>query len=62
MDYLLISGIQHFVFCKRQWGLIYIEKIWKENFKTFKGNEFHKDIFFTENLVEDLKLILQKSF
>lgn len=24
-DYLLISGIQHFMFCRRQWALIHIE-------------------------------------
>ena len=23
-DYLMISGIQHFRFCKRQWALIHI--------------------------------------
>ncbi len=29
-DYLLISGLQHFEFCKRQWALIHIEQIWKK--------------------------------
>ena len=24
-DYLMISGIQHFEFCRRQWALIHIE-------------------------------------
>lgn len=24
-DYLMISGIQHFVFCRRQWALIHVE-------------------------------------
>ena len=29
-DYLLISGIQHFIFCRRQWALIHIEQLWEE--------------------------------
>ena len=24
-DYLMISGIQHFKFCRRQWALIHVE-------------------------------------
>ena len=24
-DYLLMSGIQHFSFCRRQWALIHLE-------------------------------------
>jgi CRISPR-associated exonuclease Cas4 len=30
-DYLMISGIQHFKFCRRQWALIHIEQQWAEN-------------------------------
>ena len=26
-DYLLLSGIQHFAFCRRQWALIHIEQL-----------------------------------
>lgn len=44
MDYLMISGIQHFVFCPRQWALIHIEQIWKDNVKTFKGHKFHEKV------------------
>lgn len=40
----MISGIQHFGFCPRQWAFIHIEQIWKDNVKTFKGNEFHKKV------------------
>lgn len=41
-DYLLLSGIQHFAFCKRQWALIHIEQEWKENFLTVEGNHMHE--------------------
>ena len=33
-DYLMISGIQHFKFCRRQWALIHIEQQWAENVHT----------------------------
>lgn len=41
-DYLLLSGIQHFVFCRRQWALIHIEKMWAENLYTVEGNILHE--------------------
>lgn len=40
-DFLMISGIQHFSFCPRQWALIHIEQAWSENVKTMEGNIVH---------------------
>ena len=33
-SYLLMSGIQHFCFCRRQWALIHLEQQWAENLRT----------------------------
>ena len=41
-DYLMLSGIQHFSFCRRQWALIHIEQQWDENLRTVEGNLFHR--------------------
>lgn len=41
-DYLQISGLQHFVFCQRQWALIHIEKQWSDNLRTVEGEMMHK--------------------
>lgn len=41
MDYLQIAGIQHFVFCRRQWALIHIEQQWAENYFTIDGSIKH---------------------
>jgi len=41
-EYLLLSGIQHFQFCKRQWALIHIEQQWEENVKTVEGQHVHE--------------------
>ncbi|MEG1738577.1 MAG: CRISPR-associated protein Cas4 [Odoribacter sp.] len=50
-DYLMLSGIQHFEFCRRQWALIHIEQQWEENLRTVEGNIMHEkahDGLFTE--------------
>lgn len=41
-DYLMISGIQHFLFCRRQWALIHIEQQWQENVLTLEGQYLHE--------------------
>ena len=41
-EYLMLSGIQHFSFCRRQWALIHLEQQWDENLRTVEGNLFHK--------------------
>ncbi len=50
-ELLPLSGIQHFLFCRRQWALIHVEQQWKENALTVEGRLLHKrtdDPFFTE--------------
>jgi CRISPR-associated exonuclease Cas4 len=42
-DYLLLSGIQHFAFCRRQWALIHIEQQWAENYRTMDGHIIHQN-------------------
>lgn len=41
-DYLPLSGIQHFAFCRRQWALIHIENQWAENERTVDGIIMHE--------------------
>lgn len=40
-DWLQLSGLQHFAFCRRQWALIHIENQWAENYRTVDGNIMH---------------------
>lgn len=50
-EWLPLSGIQHFVFCRRQWALIFIEQQWQENALTAEGRIMHHradDPFLTE--------------
>lgn len=41
---LMLSGIQHFVFCPRQWALIHIEQQWAENQLTVEGENLHSRV------------------
>lgn len=41
-DYLPLSGLQHFIFCRRQWALIHIEQQWAENLRTTEGELMHE--------------------
>lgn len=40
----MLSGIQHFAFCRRQWALIHIEQQWEENVRTMDGNLMHERV------------------
>jgi CRISPR-associated exonuclease Cas4 len=41
-DLLPLSGLQHLIFCERQWALIHIEQIWEENRLTAEGRVLHE--------------------
>ena len=43
-DYLMLSGVQHFAFCRRQWALIHVERLWEENLRTMDGNILHERV------------------
>ena len=43
-EYLQLSGIQHFLYCRRQWALIHIEQQWCENGLTTDGMLFHSRV------------------
>ena len=42
-DFLQLSGLQHFKFCRRQWALIHIENQWAENLRTVDGAILHQN-------------------
>lgn len=58
-EYLLMSGIQHFAFCPRQWALIHIEQQWAENVRTVEGQQLHEhtDDPFSDETRHDVKEI-----
>ena len=40
-DWLALSGLQHFAFCRRQWALIHIQQQWEDNYLTTAGSLEH---------------------
>lgn len=43
-DFLMISGLEHFAFCRRQCALIHVEQLWKENTLTLEGHYMHERV------------------
>lgn len=49
---LQLSGIQHYMFCPRQWALIHLEQVWADNYLTAEGSLLHQNVdnpFFRES-------------
>lgn len=43
-NFIQLSALQHFVFCKRQCALIHIEQSWHENVLTAEGRVMHENV------------------
>lgn len=41
-EFLQLSGLQHYLYCPRQWALIHVEQQWVENVHTILGNIMHQ--------------------
>ena len=60
-DYLLLSGIQHYAFCPRQWALIHIEDLWQENYLTASGRILHEKAHSGDQVEKRGDLIILRS-
>jgi CRISPR-associated exonuclease Cas4 len=43
-ELLPLSGLQHLLYCERQWALIHIERQWEENRLTAQGRSLHRTV------------------
>ncbi|MDR2793833.1 MAG: CRISPR-associated protein Cas4 [Treponema sp.] len=43
-DLIVISALQHGLFCERQYALIYLEQVWEENRFTAEGEVLHERV------------------
>jgi CRISPR-associated exonuclease Cas4 len=43
-DWLMISALQHYAYCPRQFALIHIEQVWEENHFTAHGRLLHERV------------------
>ena len=44
-----IRSIQHFMYCKRRWGLLEINNDWEENVLVIKANLIHENVHSKEH-------------
>lgn len=54
-EFLMLSGIQHFAFCRRQWALIHIEQQWAENYRTIDGQIFMRMHIMVHSLKQEME-------
>jgi len=59
-DYLQLSGIQHFAFCRRQWALIHLENQWNENLRTVQGRILHNNVHDSESFEKRGSLLISR--
>lgn len=43
-DYIMISALQHYLFCPRQCALIHLDQYWSENLLTASGRVMHERV------------------
>jgi CRISPR-associated exonuclease Cas4 len=43
-DYVMISALQHYAYCPRQFALIHVEQVWDENIYTLRGQRVHEKV------------------
>ena len=58
-EMLMLSGIQHFRFCPRQWALIHIDQQWDDNRLTMEGSLLHQhadDPFYRQKCGDHISL------
>lgn len=59
-DYLMISGLRHFAYCRRRWALVHIEQQWAENALTMDGHFVHERVHDTEFTEKRGRLLLSR--
>lgn len=52
-DFVLISALQHWIFCPRQCALIHIEQQWEENLFTAEGRGIHEKVHGADAEIRD---------
>ena len=60
-DFLMLSGIQHFAFCRRQWALIHIDGVWDENARTMEGQLLHENAHDTYRPESRVKTVVSRA-
>lgn len=41
---IMISALNHYLYCPRRCGLVHVEQVWSENLYTMRGREVHENV------------------
>lgn len=41
---IMISALNHYLYCPRRCALVHVEQVWSENLYTMRGNEVHENV------------------
>jgi len=41
---IMISALNHYLYCPRRCGLVHVEQVWNENLYTMRGNDVHENV------------------
>jgi len=44
LDPIMLSALEHYVYCPRQCALIHLEQVWSENLYTMRGRDVHERV------------------
>lgn len=56
-DPIMISAINHYLYCPRRCALVHIEQIWDENIYTMRGNDLHENVHEeSSHVVEEVRI------
>jgi CRISPR-associated exonuclease Cas4 len=56
-DYVMISALQHYAYCPRQFALIHVEQVWDENIYTLRGQRVHEKVDIpTDEQLDDVRV------
>lgn len=56
-EFVMLSALQHFVYCPRQFALIHLEQVWQENIYTLRGLRVHERVDSpTHELIEGVRV------
>lgn len=56
-DLILVSALQHYVYCPRQCALIHVEHVWDENIFTLRGRRIHERADTPRHVVDESRTV-----
>ena len=53
LEQVMVSALQHYVYCTRQCALIHVDGAWQENIFTMRGRRAHESVDIPDGMIRD---------